>query len=165
MPIEEICTSSRNLHSSRWAAEIKDVHRYSYLLIYWIIRCTQNWSWSNNMVWMYNHKDPFSFRLFTFLSPMILAMNTSWCKMPMFQRWLIIYQSCQAITIHCTCIMCSTSKGVLECPLMVQRVVGSIPPGGAIELFLIPTSALQLGVHKVMVCAILSVEWCNTIHQ
>ena len=42
-------------------------------------------------------------------------------------------------------------------PLMVRWVVGSIPHGETIELFLVPASA---GVTKAVVCAILSVRWC-----
>ena len=40
---------------------------------------------------------------------------------------------------------------------MAQWVVGSIPHGGPIELFLIPASAPRLEVTKAMVCVILSV--------
>ena len=34
---------------------------------------------------------------------------------------------------------------VLECPFIVQCIIGSIPLGGLIEPFLIPCSASQMG--------------------
>ena len=44
---------------------------------------------------------------------------------------------------------------MVEYLLMVQWVVGSIPHGELIELFLVPA-----GVSKALVCAILSVGLC-----
>ena len=45
---------------------------------------------------------------------------------------------------------------MVEHPIKMKWVVGSIPHGGPIELLVIPVS----GVTKTMVCAILSVGWC-----
>ena len=45
-------------------------------------------------------------------------------------------------------------SSVIECPLMMRWVIGSIPPGGPIEQFLVPASIPQL------VYAFLSVERC-----
>ena len=46
--------------------------------------------------------------------------------------------------------------------LMVQWVLGSIPHGGPIALFLIPDSSQCsiTGITKAVVCAIVSLEWC-----
>ena len=46
---------------------------------------------------------------------------------------------------------------VLDRPLVVQWVFGSIPHSGPIELFLLPGST---GVIKAAVIIILSVGWC-----
>ena len=45
---------------------------------------------------------------------------------------------------------------VVERLLMVRWVVGSIPRGGPIELFIVPAS----GLTKSVICAILSMGWC-----
>ena len=42
----------------------------------------------------------------------------------------------------------------------LNRVIGSIPRDGPIELFLINSQCSTTGVTKAVVCVILSVGWC-----
>ena len=50
---------------------------------------------------------------------------------------------------------------MVELPLMVRWVVGSIPHTEPIELFLVPASDPGLtGLTKTVVCPTLSVVWC-----
>jgi len=56
---------------------------------------------------------------------------------------------------QCLIVLYFTERDLAQCvehPLEVRWVVGSIPLGGPIKLFLVPT-----GVTKAVVCAILSV--------
>ena len=39
-------------------------------------------------------------------------------------------------------------SSVIECPLMMRWVIGSIPPGGPIEQFLVPASIPQLVLQR-----------------
>ena len=54
----------------------------------------------------------------------------------------------------------TTNSSVVELTLMVQRVVGSIPHGGTIELFFCRSNCPTTVITKAKVYVVMSAGWC-----